>query len=514
MTTDDRMTAARVHDAVARWQRYAFTRALRAVDPARVAAESAAAPGGPLRGLLFSVKDLFPVAGVESCAGSLLLAGQVPAADYRLLAALRAAGAVPFGKGVCAEFGFGVDTENRLDGRVLHFADPELSPGGSSGGDAVAVGAGIVDFAVAGDYGGSIRWPAQATGVFGLRFGVAHRYAGAAATGRIGLCAPAGCWGAEQRCGGEQCGGERCGAGQPASATLQSQLETAGLMARSPAMLRAVLAVLAAAGPGPESSGGAGAVAGSPAADAASAAAATGSPAAMRIVVTDGTEIAPVGPAAATALAAARCAAERAGYRLVPAPDALRAALWAALPVYAALRAATDDHHAVRRLAAGREELLCGPTRAILSERTKRERALPDPAAVTRLRERASRIGAAVRAALRMSGADALLMPVAAHGPTAFGGRAGAGGRTLDVTELMAHCRAVSLTGLPALAVPASALLTPTLVTPTLATPTLAAAPTPGGQPRWPGTFISVQLVGLDGGEDTLCAIAADLAAA
>jgi amidase len=446
----------RAGEALSCWARYSFTRALRAVDPARVLAEAAVAPPGPLAGLLCSVKDLFPVAGVESCAGSLLLAGCVPAADPPLVARLRAAGAVVFGKGVCAEFGFGVDTENRLDGRVTHFRDPSLSPGGSSGGDAVAVGAGIADFAVAGDYGGSVRWPAQAAGVYGMRLGVAHPLAGAAATGRIGL--------------------------RPACASQQASLETAGILARSPRMLRAVLAALADGTDEVEA----------PVRSVSSSAAKADQPGTgrrsprrpreRRLVISDGTEVAPVLPRVAAAVAAARAAAARAGYDLVPAPAVLRGALAEAAGVYAALRAATDDHQPVRELAAGKEELLCGSTRAVLDEAMERAVAAGSHQ-VRGLRARAAEIRACVRAELSAAGASALLLPVAASGPIGFGARVAVEGRMLDATALMAHCRAVSLTGLPALAMPV-----------------------PGG--------LSVQLVGLDRGEETLCGLAAGLAAA
>jgi amidase len=418
-----------LEDALARWERYSFTHALRAVDAERIASERRDAPDGPLRGLLFSVKDLFPVADMESCAGSLLLRGWVPDKDSELTAALRAAGATVFGKGVCAEFGFGLDTENRLDGRVLHFADPSISPGGSSGGDAVAVGAGIVDFALGGDYGGSVRWPAQAAGILGLRFGTAHPLASVIAAGRIGLRPP----------------------------SQQAELETAGIMARSAGTLRTVLAALAdAAGEGEARDRSVPPVFSRP----------------LRVLVSDGTEVAPVLPAVAAAVATARAAATSAGHDLLPAPDGLRDALRDAFAVYTALRAATDDHQAVRRLAAGREELLCGSTMAVL-QHAERTVAQADPASVSRLRWRAASIRAAIRAELAAASADALLMPLAASGPIGFGAQ----------VPLMAHCRAVSLTGLPALSVPV-------------------------------GHGLSVQLVGGDGGEDALSSLAGDLMAA
>jgi amidase len=469
--------------ALARWEKYSFTGALRAVDAGRIAAEVRNATDGPLRGLLFSVKDLFPVAGVESCAGSLLLAGWVPDEDAALIARLRAAGAVVFGKGVCAEFGFGVDTENRLDGRVLHFADASVSPGGSSGGDAVAVGAGIVDFAIAGDYGGSIRWPAQAAGVLGLRLGTAHPLAGATATGRIGLLPPPSCpldEGAPRMAGTPGIGT----AGEPmASGSQQAELETAGIMARSPWTLRAVLAAVADGAGGGEARDRSLSPSFSPsAAPRPGSFPSHGRPRNLRLLVSDGTEVAPVRAEVTAVVKAAMDAAARGGHYVVPAPDGLRDALRDALAVYTALRAATDDHQEVRRLAAGREELLCGSTVAVL-DYAERTVASADPAEVSLLRSRASSIRAAVRAELSAASADALLMPLAASGPIGFGARVRVAGRKLDATGLMAHLRAVSLTGLPALAVPFA-------------------------------NGLSVQLVGGDGGEDLLCAAAGDLMAA
>jgi amidase len=410
---------ARVAAAEERWQSISFTRALRALDSDRTAAEFSAAPAGPLNGTLFSVKDLFDVGGVESCAGSLLLAGRVPTIDPPPIRALRAAGATVFGKGVCAEFAFGVDTENRLDGRVLHYEDPNISPGGSSGGDAVAVGAGVVDFAYAGDYGGSIRWPAQACSVFGLRLG----------SGRIA---------------------------EPGRAVPTSgqglELESAGLLARELPMLRAALRVLL--GPPPAR------------------------PRTKRLLTLSGTDIGPVLPVVSAQLEAAGRAAVAAGYELVPVDGLLRDAA----KVYARIRALTDDQAGLRELVRGHETLLCDSTRAVLGSA-----ALPglDPEQlreVTGLRQQADAIRDRVRAAL--VGADALLLPLAGSPPIPFGGHIEISNQSLDTTKLMAHCRAVSLTGLPALSVPFYA----------------------DESPR-----VSVQLVGPDGGEDLICEIAGDL---
>lgn len=137
-------------------------------DGARAAAGSAL-PDGPVRGVPFLVKDMDGHLAGEPCTySSRSLVDFVPNHDSELFARYRGAGVVVLGKTNCPEFGiFGV-TESELRGPARNPWDPRFTPGGSSGGSAAAVAAGIVPVAHAGDGGGSIRIPASANGIFGL----------------------------------------------------------------------------------------------------------------------------------------------------------------------------------------------------------------------------------------------------------------------------------------------------------------------------------------------------------
>lgn len=125
---------------------------------------------GPLAGVPYGVKDLFDVAGLSTMAGSKINADR-PAAtqDAVLVSRLKAAGAVLFGVQVMDEYAYGFTTENAHYGSVRNPHDLERSAGGSSGGSAAAVAAGLGGFAIASDTNGSIRVPASFCGVFGLK---------------------------------------------------------------------------------------------------------------------------------------------------------------------------------------------------------------------------------------------------------------------------------------------------------------------------------------------------------
>ncbi|NLT27358.1 MAG: amidase [Microbacteriaceae bacterium] len=124
----------------------------------------------PLRGLPFGDKDLVDRAGVPSGYGSLAMTGHVPEVSSPLVATMDAAGGVSLGKTNTPEFGFPSYTENLLPGGVARNPwDTDLGPGGSSGGAAVAVAAGLLPFAPGSDGGGSIRIPAAACGLVGLK---------------------------------------------------------------------------------------------------------------------------------------------------------------------------------------------------------------------------------------------------------------------------------------------------------------------------------------------------------
>ena len=122
-------------------------------------------------GLRLAVKDLIDIQGVPTTAGSQVVAERaIPAmADALCLAGARAAGAVIVGKTNLNELAYGASGLNEHFGTPVNPLDPDLLPGGSSSGSAVAVGVGDADVAYGSDTGGSIRVPAAYCGVAGLK---------------------------------------------------------------------------------------------------------------------------------------------------------------------------------------------------------------------------------------------------------------------------------------------------------------------------------------------------------
>ncbi|HEV3379913.1 MAG TPA: amidase family protein [Trebonia sp.] len=142
-----------------------------AADQAAAADEALArgAPLGPLHGLPIAVKDLADTAGIRTTYGSPLFAGHVPDADAPHVARLKAAGAVLIGKTNTPEFGAGSQTFNQVFGTTRNPWDTRMTPGGSSGGAAAAVAAGLLPFADGSDLAASVRNPAAMCSLFGLR---------------------------------------------------------------------------------------------------------------------------------------------------------------------------------------------------------------------------------------------------------------------------------------------------------------------------------------------------------
>jgi aspartyl-tRNA(Asn)/glutamyl-tRNA(Gln) amidotransferase subunit A len=136
----------------------------------RATAEArAVAPSAALAGVAVALKDLFDTAGVRTTGGSRIFADRVPDEDAHVVARLRAAGAVSVGKTNLHEWAFGVTTRNPHFGAARNPWDTARIPGGSSGGSAVALAAGLCYGALGSDTGGSIRIPAALCGVVGLK---------------------------------------------------------------------------------------------------------------------------------------------------------------------------------------------------------------------------------------------------------------------------------------------------------------------------------------------------------
>ena len=126
---------------------------------------------GPLHGIPVSLKDVIDVAGVATTAASRLREGRIAKRDAPVVQHLRSAGAVFVGKTNLHEFAFGTTNEDSGWGPARHPVDPTRSPGGSSGGSAIAVRTGMSMASVGTDTGGSIRIPAAACGIVGLKAG-------------------------------------------------------------------------------------------------------------------------------------------------------------------------------------------------------------------------------------------------------------------------------------------------------------------------------------------------------
>lgn len=124
---------------------------------------------GPLHGIPISLKDLIDCQGTPTTAGSLVRKEHIADADAPVTRLLREAGAVFVGKTNLHEFAFGTTTEDSGFGPARNPHDPSRSPGGSSGGSAIAVATGMSLGTVGTDTGGSIRIPAAACGIVGLK---------------------------------------------------------------------------------------------------------------------------------------------------------------------------------------------------------------------------------------------------------------------------------------------------------------------------------------------------------
>lgn len=347
---------------------------------------------GPLAGVPLSVKDVIAVAGLPATLGSRAFARNRAEATATAVQRLTDAGAIVVGKTNLPEFAFGTTSDNELVGATLNPLDPSRSPGGSSGGEAASVAAGVSALGLGTDYGGSLRWPAACTGIVALR-PTAQRVPD------DGVLPGA--------------GGDVSGRTRPDPFRMQSRYQVVGPLARTVADLVFAFDVLC------------------PDADAAP------PPSAPRIGWTAGTEL---GPVRAELIAALSAAAAALGATEVPTglADALQA-----YNAYRDVDPLTDHLEAVH----GREDLVSPGALASLVASTAAgasERAAA--------RERADAVRATALGVF--DHVDVLLLPVAGGPACVPDGSVDVDGTVVSGWQLMNHCRAVTLLGTPSVSVP------------------------------------------------------------
>ncbi len=124
---------------------------------------------GPLHGVPLTVKDTIDTEGLRTTSGSRLRASHIPDRDATAVARLKAAGAIILGKTNTPEMAIAYETDNPILGRTNNPHDLDRTPGGSSGGEAAAIAAGLSPAGIGSDLSGSIRVPAHFCGIVGLK---------------------------------------------------------------------------------------------------------------------------------------------------------------------------------------------------------------------------------------------------------------------------------------------------------------------------------------------------------
>jgi amidase len=348
---------------------------------------------GPLAGVPFTVKDVIATVDLPTTCGSRALAGNRTGFDAVAVARLRSAGAVLVGKSNAPEFAFGTDTVNELYGQTRNPRGP-FTVGGSSGGEAAAVAAGMSAFGIGTDFGGSLRWPAQCAALVGMRPAIGT----VPQSGQLPLF--------DKR--------------PDKHATLQALVQTIGPLTHDVADSRLVLSVLTGAGDPQPAVG--------PDADVAAG-----------VEILWGSAVAGVHaePQVHDALGAAATFLAGRGAEVT---EGLPAVLGEAVAVYAELRAA-DPLTAVREAIAGHEDLIEERTRELLARTPARSQSGCAPGWEARRRLVTVLDG-------QLGSNRLLLLPVATTTP------AGATGRAVDDFSMLLPSRAISLFGLAALSLP------------------------------------------------------------
>ena len=371
---------------------------------------------GPLAGVPVSVKDVIAVAGLPVTAASRAFHGETAVVTAGAVRRLEDAGAVVIGKTNCPEFAFGVTCTSPEGGTTENpLADSlglDLTPGGSSGGEAASLAAGLSALGVGTDFGGSIRWPAQCTGIVGLRPTAPALVGEGVVTVPMDGQVP-GAGGAMGIVPGETV---------VPSDSCQGLLQVPGPMARTVGDLATAWEVMS----------------GAPVVDPVEP---------LRIAWSTGEQIQVVGEAVAAAAASAAERLDGAGHTVVERPEVFTGLVGP----YNAWRdaEALRDHRAAVR---GREALLAASTRVSVEAEPGDDE---DAAAA-----RAAALEARAVALEVFDEVDLVVLPVApgpACGPDgrmAVGGADGADSVELAGWELMFHCRAVTLTGCPVVSVP------------------------------------------------------------
>lgn len=359
-------------------------------------------PLGPLAGVPFSVKDVIAVAGLPVTAASRAFADTVATTTAPAVQRLLDADAILIGKTNCPEFAFGVTCDSPLAGRTANPRYPAASPGGSSGGEAASVAAGISALGVGTDFGGSLRWPAQCVGIAALRPGVG------AVPGEGQVPGVGGNFGSD-------------GVVPAVSPGMQGSFQTIGPLARSVRDLRAAYQVMS----GLE-------------ADAAS----LQSPPGLRVAWSDGSVFGPVRREVSALMEQLAAAVAGQGHTAVEQPGLFGQCL----PAYNRLRAVDPmlDHAAAIDGKEGRiSEANLNTIRESLA-------ASPEDTGLAWKTAAAAR----AHALSQINAVDIALLPVAGGPATDVEGRLDVDGQLLQGWEIMGPCRAVTLTGCPVVSLP------------------------------------------------------------